>query len=148
MELVEIGASGVTNRHDLWTQFVSQWVPFPPRRSTPGTILPASPPSWPNAQGKPRHHRPPAGPRSPRESGADVNFLYCSIIKAGLGAARGSGHWISASAEENSLSVVGTSWGREQRVVREWARADEEGEWARVRSQVERESWGEKEYSF
>lgn len=55
---------------------------FPPRRAAPGTLLPASLPPWPSAQGEPGPRRALAGPRSPRESGADVNFLYCSIDPA------------------------------------------------------------------
>lgn len=59
---------------------------FPARRSAPAATRPPSPPSWPKARGK---AWPPLarGPRSPRESGAGVNFLYCSIIERDLGAA-------------------------------------------------------------
>lgn len=58
---------------------------FPPRRAAWGTLLPAFLPSWPSAQGQPGPRRALAGPRSPGESGADVNFLYCSILDPAWG---------------------------------------------------------------
>lgn len=59
---------------------------LPARGPLPLPSRPPSPPSWPKARGKawPPLSR---GPRRPRESGAGVNFLYCSIIERDLGAA-------------------------------------------------------------
>lgn len=59
---------------------------FPAARRLPGPFLPSPPPA--ERAGEKPGRRAPAGPRSPSESGADVNFLYCSIIEPGVGAAR------------------------------------------------------------
>lgn len=66
------------------------------------STAPATPVSSPVAAALPR-------PRSPSESGAGVNFLYCSRIARGVGGRGGGGAvshpWISASAGGSNLSV-------------------------------------------